>query len=41
MFFVVTPDPAELTRLAELADGGRLRPVVSQTFPLQEGRRAF
>jgi NADPH:quinone reductase-like Zn-dependent oxidoreductase len=41
MFFVVTPDPAELTRLAELADEGRLRPVVSQTFPLREGRRAF
>jgi NADPH:quinone reductase-like Zn-dependent oxidoreductase len=41
IFFVVTPDPAELTRLAELADECRLRPVVSQTFPLREGRRAF
>jgi NADPH:quinone reductase-like Zn-dependent oxidoreductase len=41
IFFVVTPDLAELTRLAELADECRLRPVVSQTFPLREGRRAF
>ena len=41
MFFVVTPDPAELARLAELVDDGRLLPVVSQTFPLREGRQAF
>jgi NADPH:quinone reductase-like Zn-dependent oxidoreductase len=41
MFFVVTPDPGELTRLAELVDDGRLRPVVSQTFPLRDGRSAF
>jgi NADPH:quinone reductase-like Zn-dependent oxidoreductase len=41
MFFVDTPDPAELARLAGLVDEARLRPVVSQTFPLREGRRAF
>jgi len=41
MFFVVTPDPGELARLAELVDDGRLRPVVSQAFPLRDGRRAF
>ena len=41
MFFVVTPDAAELARLAELTDSGQLRPVVSQTFPLREGREAF
>jgi len=41
MFFVVTPDAAELTRLAELVDDGRLASVVSQTFPVSEGRRAF
>jgi NADPH:quinone reductase-like Zn-dependent oxidoreductase len=41
MFFVVTPDPSELARLAALVDQGRLRPVVSQVFPLSEGRRAF
>jgi NADPH:quinone reductase-like Zn-dependent oxidoreductase len=41
MFFVVQPDRAELTRLAELADEGRLRPVVSQTFSLADGRQAY
>jgi NADPH:quinone reductase-like Zn-dependent oxidoreductase len=41
MFFVVTPDSAELARLAGLVDEGRLLPVVSQTFPLSEGRQAF
>jgi NADPH:quinone reductase-like Zn-dependent oxidoreductase len=41
MFFVVTPDPGELAQLAGLVDQGRLRPVISQTFPLSEGRRAF
>jgi NADPH:quinone reductase-like Zn-dependent oxidoreductase len=40
-FFVVTPDAAELANLAGLVDEGRLRPVVSQTFPLREGRRAY
>ncbi len=41
MFFVVTPDAAALNRLAALVDEGRLRPIVSQSFPLREGRRAF
>lgn len=41
MFFVVTPDAAELTRLAGLVDEGKLRPVVSQTFLLRDGRQAF
>ena len=41
MFFVVTPDTAELARLAALTDEGRLRPIVSQTFPLADGRQAF
>jgi NADPH:quinone reductase-like Zn-dependent oxidoreductase len=41
MFFVVTPDPGELAQLASLVDQGRLRPVISQTFPLSQGRRAF
>lgn len=40
-FFVVTPDAAELAQLAGLTDAGRLRPVLSQQFPLSEGRRAF
>ena len=41
MFFVVAPDAAELSRLAELTDSGKLRPVVSRVFPLREGREAF
>jgi NADPH:quinone reductase-like Zn-dependent oxidoreductase len=40
-FFVVRPDRGELARLAELTDEGRLRPVVSQVFPLADGRRAY
>ena len=41
MFFVVTPDPAGLARLAGLADQGQLRTTVSQAFPLRDGRRAY
>ena len=41
MFFVVEPDASELARLAEMADAGRLRMVISQTFPLAQGRQAF
>jgi NADPH:quinone reductase-like Zn-dependent oxidoreductase len=41
MFFVVTPDPGELAQLAKLVDEGRLHTVVSQTFPLKDGRLAF
>jgi len=41
MFFVVEPDANELGRLAQMADAGRLRAVISQTFPLAEGRKAF
>ncbi len=40
-FFVVAPDAAELAHLAELVDDGKLRPVLSQTFPLRDGRDAF
>jgi NADPH:quinone reductase-like Zn-dependent oxidoreductase len=41
MFFIVTPGPAELARLADLADNGKLRTAVSQTVPLRDGRPAF
>jgi NADPH:quinone reductase-like Zn-dependent oxidoreductase len=40
-FFVVQPDRGELASIAGLADEGKLRPVVSQTFPLADGRRAY
>jgi Zinc-binding dehydrogenase len=41
MFFVVTPNAAEMARLAALIDEDKLRPIVSQTFPLADGRKAF
>ena len=41
MFFIVTPDAAELAKLAGLVDEGKLRPVISQVFPLRDGRQAF
>ena len=40
-FFVVTPDATELAHLAELVDDGKLRPILSQTFPVRDGRKAF
>lgn len=41
MFFVVQPNANELARLAEMANIGELRSVISQTFPLAEGQQAF
>jgi NADPH:quinone reductase-like Zn-dependent oxidoreductase len=41
IFFVVEPDRDDLVEIAELADQGRLRPIVSQTFALSDGRRAY
>ena len=41
MFFIVTPNSAELARLADLVDNGQLRTAVSQTFPLRDGRQAY
>jgi NADPH:quinone reductase-like Zn-dependent oxidoreductase len=41
MTFVVGQNPRELADLAEMAGTGRLRAVISQTFPLAEGRQAF
>jgi NADPH:quinone reductase-like Zn-dependent oxidoreductase len=41
MYFVVQQDPRELADLAGMADTGRRRAVISQTFPLAEGQKAF
>ena len=40
-FFVVTPDRAALTALAQLIDDGLLRVTVAAVFPLARGRDAF
>jgi NADPH:quinone reductase-like Zn-dependent oxidoreductase len=41
VFFVVKPDALELGKLAELADAGRLRPLVAEVYPLGETRAAY
>jgi NADPH:quinone reductase-like Zn-dependent oxidoreductase len=41
LFFIVTPEAAELAELAGLVDEGKLHPVISQIFPLRDGRQAF
>ncbi len=41
MTFIVEPNASEFAKLAEMAGAGRLREVISQTFPLAEGRKAF
>lgn len=40
-FFVVEPDRALLAHLASMVDDEDLRSVVSQTFPLADGRAAY
>jgi NADPH:quinone reductase-like Zn-dependent oxidoreductase len=37
---LVEPDRLALTEIADLADAGRLRPIIAETFPLSEARRA-
>jgi NADPH:quinone reductase-like Zn-dependent oxidoreductase len=41
IFFVVTPSRPELTEIARLIDGGRVRPSVEAVFPLDRAREAF
>jgi NADPH:quinone reductase-like Zn-dependent oxidoreductase len=41
MFFIVEPDAAELAHLADLVVEGRLRAVISEEYPLSEGREAY
>ena len=40
-FFVVTPNPEQLARLADLVDSGALQVLIAATYPLAEGRAAF
>jgi NADPH:quinone reductase-like Zn-dependent oxidoreductase len=40
-FFIVTPDRAQLTQLAELVDTSGMRIAIAGTFPLRDGRAAF
>lgn len=41
MFFIVSPDHAQLSRLAELVDADRLHVAIADTFALKDGRVAF
>jgi NADPH:quinone reductase-like Zn-dependent oxidoreductase len=41
VYFVVEPDRLTLAELARRVDAGSLRPIVSQTIPLSNGRQAF
>jgi NADPH:quinone reductase-like Zn-dependent oxidoreductase len=40
-YFVVEPDREQLVELARLIDGGELRPLVGEVFPLADARAAF
>ena len=40
-FFIVSPDHAQLTRLANLVDADRLHVAIADTFALTDGRAAF
>jgi NADPH:quinone reductase-like Zn-dependent oxidoreductase len=39
--FVSTPNQADLTTLKELAEAGRVTPVIDRTYPLRETAEAF
>jgi NADPH:quinone reductase-like Zn-dependent oxidoreductase len=41
IFFVVTPNPDQLRKIASLAYQGELRPVIARTFPLSEAALAY
>ncbi len=41
VFFVVSPNRDELTRIAQLIDAGQLRPLVSQVLPLAQASEAY
>jgi NADPH:quinone reductase-like Zn-dependent oxidoreductase len=41
VFFVARPNRADLETLAELADAGKLEPVVDRTYPLEQAAEAL
>ena len=41
VWFVVASRPADLTKIAELIDAGAVRPIVSETLPLDRGAEGF
>ncbi len=41
VYFIVEPDRGHLTELAELADRGILKPIVSAVYPLARAREAY
>ncbi|NRQ40600.1 NADP-dependent oxidoreductase [Nonomuraea sp. NN258] len=41
LFFIVEPDRAQLTELAQLATAGHLRPHIGAVHPLADAQRAF
>lgn len=40
-YFIVEPNRGQLVELAKLVDDGRLKPIVSETFPLSDTRLAY
>jgi len=41
IFFVVASDPGELGRITDLAEQGKLRPVIARTLPLADAPIAY
>lgn len=41
IWFVVQQNREQLTEIAQLIDGGHIRPIVSQVLPLADGREAY
>ncbi len=41
VYFVVKPNGGQLAEITKLIDGGKLKPVVGEVFPLAQARQAF
>ena len=40
-WFIVSPNNEQLARIAELVDGGHMKPIVNSVYPLAETRQAY